>query len=235
MKFAALFVALFSFGLVPRTSAQTVDEIVDKNLKAKGGLEVLRATNSVRMTAKVNDQTPLTILAKRPNLFRREVTLSGQTNIQASDGKVFWIQQAGGPATEVPIPAEALRREGEFDGVFVDYKARGTTIALVGKEPVDGKDTFHLKVTTKDGNVQDFYLDTETGLERRIVIAIQQGPQKLIQEQLPSDYRDVEGRRMPFRIKNVSGQQTAEIVVEKVEFNVPLDDALFKLPPKSAR
>ena len=82
------------------------------------------------------------------------------------------------------------------------------------------------------GDVQHPALDTETGLERKIVISIQQGGQTITQEQLPSDYRDVDGRRMPFRIKNTSGPQTAEIVVEKVEFNVPLDDALFKLPPK---
>jgi outer membrane lipoprotein-sorting protein len=230
MKLAAAVLAVFSLGLAGTASAQTVDEIVEKNLKAKGGLDILRATNSVRMTAKVNDQMPMTILAKRPNLFRREVVMGGQSIVQASDGSVLWMQQPGMPAAKVPNPPAALKSEGEFDGVFVDYKARGTTIALVGKEPVEGTDTYHLKVTTKEGAVQDIYLDAETGLERKIVISIQQGGQTLTQEQMPSDYRDVEGRKMPFRIKNVLGTSTVEIVVEKVEFNVPIDDAVFKLP-----
>ena len=62
------------------------------------------------------------------------------------------------------------------------------------------------------------------------MISIQQAGQTLTQEQMPSDYRDVEGRKMPFRIKNVLGTATVDIVVEKVEFNVPIDDAVFKLP-----
>ena len=230
MKLAAALLAVFSLGLPRISSAQTVDEIVEKNLKAKGGIEILRATNSVRMTAKVNDQMPMTILAKRPNLFRREVVMAGQSIIQASDGVTLWMQQPGMPPSAVPNPPEALKREGEFDGIFVDYKSRGTTIALVGKEPIDGADTYHLKVTTKDGAVQDVYLDAETGLERKIVISIQQGGQTLTQQQMPTDYREVDGRKMPFRIKNTLGPQTVEIVVEKVEFNVPIDDALFKLP-----
>jgi len=230
MKLAAALVAAVSLGLAATAAAQTVDEIVDKNLKAKGGLEILRATNSVRMTAKVNDQMPMTILAKRPNLFRREVVMAGQSIVQASDGTTLWIRQPGTPASAVPNPPEALKREGEFDGVFVDYKSRGTKIELAGKEPVDGKDTYHLTVTTKEGAVQEIYLDTETGLERKIVISITQGGQTVTQEQLPSDYRDVDGRKMPFRIKNVLGTSTVEIVVEKVEFNVPIDDAVFKLP-----
>src|SRR6185295_9489540 len=136
MKLAAALVAAVSLGLAATAAAQTVDEIVDKNLKAKGGLEILRATNSVRMTAKVNDQMPMTILAKRPNLFRREVVMAGQSIVQASDGTTLWIRQPGAPASAVPNPPEALKREGEFDGVFVDYKSRGTKIELAGKEPV---------------------------------------------------------------------------------------------------
>jgi outer membrane lipoprotein-sorting protein len=230
MKLAAAFLVVLSLGFVEAVAAQSVDEIVDKNLKAKGGLEILRATNSVRMTAKVNNQMPMTILAKRPNLFRREVVMGGQSIVQASDGSTLWMMQPGMPASAVPNPPEALKREGEFDGVFVDYKARGTTITLVGKEPIDGKDTYHLKIKTKEGAEQEIFLDSETGLERKIVISISQGGQTVTQEQMPSDYRDVDGRKMPFRIKNVLGASTVEIVVEKVEFNVPIDDAVFKLP-----
>src|SRR6186997_2285435 len=175
MKLAAALLAVFSVGLPRISPAQTVDEIVEKNLKAKGGIEILRATNSVRMTAKVNDQMPMTILAKRPNLFRREVVMGGQPIIQASDGVTLWMQQPGMAPAAVPNPPEALKSEGEFDGIFVDYKSRGTTIGLVGKEPIDGTDTYHLKVTTKGGAVQHIYLDAETGLERKIVISIQQG------------------------------------------------------------
>ena len=66
-------IALF----IPAAAAQTLDEIVAKNLEAKGGVERLRETSSMRLTGTVTQQgmkgTTVT-LSKRPNMFRRGPT-----------------------------------------------------------------------------------------------------------------------------------------------------------------
>src|SRR5213595_4125810 len=70
----------------------TVDELVAKNVAAKGGADALRSLQSVRFTGKllVNEgqiQLAYVETKKRPGGIRDEVTLQGMTAIQAYDGE----------------------------------------------------------------------------------------------------------------------------------------------------
>ena len=117
--------------LVPSVAtAQTLDEIIAMNLKAKGGLEKIRATSTVRMTGHVS-ATPdpsvaaksatTTMLAKRPNKMRREQTIDGESFVSAFDGTTLWVQRDAQPPEEAPGPQAAYaRQDAEFDSVFVD-------------------------------------------------------------------------------------------------------------------
>jgi hypothetical protein len=73
----------------------TVDELVAKNVAAKGGVDALRALQSVRFTGKmlVNEgqiQLAYVETKKRPSDVRAELTLQGMTAIQAYDGEQGW-------------------------------------------------------------------------------------------------------------------------------------------------
>jgi outer membrane lipoprotein-sorting protein len=222
-------------------SAQTLDDIVAMNLKSKGGLEKIRATQTVRMTGLIVARDPMgeelkatmTILAKRPNLMRRETTINGEQVVAAFDGKSFWMGRGTMPPQEVPGPQAAYAlQDAEFDSVFVDYKEKGHKIDLVGKETLAGKPVYHLKVTKKSGPVQDFYLDAATGLERKISVRVE-APSRdsvtFVTEM--SDYRDVDGRQIPFKTQQLQNNiVTSTVTIEKVEFNVPAEDALFRMP-----
>jgi outer membrane lipoprotein-sorting protein len=225
------------FLVVTPSQAQTLDDIIASNLKSKGGLDKLRATTTVKMTGRMTVQgteIPITTWAKRPNLVRREATMAGQTVVNAFDGTTLWRAVGTGPAEPLPGPQAAYaQQESEFDSVFVDYKQRGHTIELVGKEKIDGREAHHLKVTRKGGPPQDYHLDAETGLEMRITMSLNQGgnPTAVVTEL--SDYRDVDGRMVPFSVRQiVNGKPAASTTLEKVEFNVPVDDAFFRMPSK---
>jgi len=217
--------------------AQTLDEIIGMNLKAKGGLETIKATTTVRMTGRMvardgsgNEvKGTMTMLAKRPNMMRREAMVGGEKIVNAFDGTSLWMAVGTNPPQEAPGPQAAYaKQDAEFDSVFVDYKAKGHTIQLVGTEKLDGKPAFHLKVTKRGGPAQDYYLDADTGLERKITMAVDQGP--LVVTEL-SDYRTVEGRMVPFATRQlVNGQQASLVTIDKVEFNLPIDDSLFRMP-----
>jgi outer membrane lipoprotein-sorting protein len=162
-----------------QSPAPTVDDIVAKNLQSKGGLEKIKATTTVKMTGIIRAQgkeLPMTTWAKRPNLMRREARIDGQTNVVAFDGATFWMAAGTQPPQKQPAAALA-NRDSEFDSIFVDYKEKGTSVELVGQEPVDGKNAYHLKVTRKGGAPQDFYLDAATGLERKLAMSASQGAQ----------------------------------------------------------
>lgn len=224
--------------------AQTLDDIIALNLKSKGGIDKIKATTSVRMTGQIAATDPsgqqrkgtMTMLAKRPNLMRREAIVGGQKMINAFDGNSLWMAVGGMPPQEAPGPQAAYaKQDAEFDSVFVDYKEKGHKIELVGKEKVGGADAYRLRVTKKGGPPQDYYLDAATGLEKKISISLdaaQRGAAMTIVTEL-SDYREVEGRMVPFSIRQlVNGTPTAATTIDNIEFNVPLDDSAFKMPPK---
>jgi len=230
----AAFVAV-AFLAAGAVQAQTLDEIIAKNLESKGGLDKLRATTSVKMTGKVGadgKDITMTIWAKRPNLMRREYTVDGQSRVNAFDGTTLWASAGTAPAQSMPGPQAAYaKQESEFDSVFVDYKEKGHAIALVGKETVNGKDAYRLKVQKKGGPPQDYFLDAATGLEIKISTNVDQAGSPAVIVTEMSDYRDVDGRLVPFSTRQlVNGKIMASITMDKVEFNVPAEDSLFRMP-----
>jgi outer membrane lipoprotein-sorting protein len=214
---------------------QTVDELVTKNLAAKGGLERLRAVKTVRQTSRMTMQgieAQFTMLGKRPNLIRQQILVQGQTIVMAYDGAVPWmVNPLLGSTSPIVVSgpqAAMIREQSSFDGPLVDYKERGTKVEFVGADAVDGRKAWHLRLTSKTGEVQHCYLDAATYLEMKLV-SDDMGKM----EQELSDYRDVEGIKIPFRVRLMqNGVVQSEIKVDKVEFNIAVDDAAFRLPKK---
>src|ERR1044072_3507487 len=87
-------------GVAGAASAQTADELVAKNLKAKGGLEALKAVQGMKITGRVTlpgagggggMEIPMTIVTKPPNRFRQESEVNGQKIVVAFDGTKAWM------------------------------------------------------------------------------------------------------------------------------------------------
>jgi outer membrane lipoprotein-sorting protein len=233
---ACLAITLAATPAVPRAQG-TVDEIVAKALAARGGVETLKGTNSVRMRGKLKaprapQEVTIELIAKRPNLVRRDMKMGEVTSLSGYDGTSVWVKQGASP-TRILTGAEAdqVKQQLEFDSVFLDYKANGHTVELIGTETLNGKPVHHLKVTRKDGLIQDYYLDAETGLEAKMGMSVEQGGLTLRIETEFSDYRNVAGRVVPFMMKNfTNGSSAGEVRFEEIEFNVPLESAMFTPP-----
>jgi hypothetical protein len=140
----------------------------------------------------------------------------------------------GAQAQEITGPeAQTTREQAEFDSPLLDYKAKGSTVELVGTENIGDTKVYHLKLTTKSGMVQHYFLDAATGLEKQTAVTIEQGPQLVKVVTDLSDYRDVDGINVPFIVKQtVNGTPASTLTVAKVEFNTPIDETLFKMPKK---
>jgi outer membrane lipoprotein-sorting protein len=223
--------------------AQTLDDIIAANLKSKGGLEKIKATTSVQMSGSVvardmrgqSVKGTMTTVAKRPNLMRRDATFGGQRTVNAFDGTSLWMAMGTMAPQALPgTQAAYASQDAEFDSVFVDYKEKGHKIELVGQETLDGKPAYHVKVTKKGGPPQDFYLDAETGLERKIRVSSQTPDGASVSNVTEFlDYRSVDGRLVPFTTRQLqNGNLVATVTLDKVEFNVPVDDSFFKMPAK---
>ena len=223
---------------VAAAHAQTVDELIAKNLEAKGGVEKLRTVKTVKTTANVKAQgmeTRMTMWASRPNLFRREMRGDGATIIISFDGKTLWaINPMTGSSTPQVVTgpfADMTREQADFDGPFVDYKQRGFTIELVGKETLNDKPVHHLKITSKTGQILQYYLDADSGLEVKTTQTTDQGGQKMELSSEMSNYQKVNGFAIPFSVQqSMNGTVAAQITLEKIEFNVPMEPSMFTMP-----
>ncbi len=215
--------------------ATTVDEVVAKNLAAKGGAEKLRAITSVKTKGRIKGprgELPVTLWTMRPNLMRRELTADGQTQVVAFDGKMLWgINPAmGGRAQEITGPAADRTRQDadDFDSALLDYEKKGYKVELLPAETTGAGP--RLKVTKKNGVVQEIHLNPETFLEERISMEVEQGGSKGTLATELSNYKPVNGTMVPFTIRQtVNGKLAAEFLYEQVEFNLPLDEGLFRM------
>ena len=222
------------------TGAQTADELVNKNIQAKGGIDKIKAIKSVRMTGKVTFGGGFAGAAgqenQRPNLVRETFSLQGMTAVTAYDGATGWqIQPFGGHKDPELMGEDDLRDlllDADFDGPLVDYKEKGNTIEYLGHDVVDGDDALRLKVSLKNGDIIYFYLDPDTFLEIRE--EFQQFIRGSIRERVAElgSYKPVAGVMYPFSRSQGSKANPAEqtTTVEKIDVNVPFDAAAFALP-----
>lgn len=240
MKTRTIAITLLCF-LPPAALAQTADEIVKKALDARGGAVKIKAVQTERMTGRITFapglQGALVVELKRPNKMHMEITVEGQTIVRIYDGKSGgWVLNPFDLKKDVqPMPAEDLKNitdESDFDGPLMDYQAKGNQIELVGKEVLDDKPVYRLKLTNKNGDVRFYFFDANTFLLRKWEGTRKNGDRELPWESYFSDFRDVQGLKYPFRIDQGSpgtdDKQT--LITEKIEIDPPLDDTRFAKP-----
>ena len=223
-------------------SQPTVDELVSKNIEAKGGATALRDLQSLRLTGKLLVQQGGEIelgylqIKKRPDEVRTEASLQGMTQIQAYDGKEGWkVSPFFGRKDPERMSADdvkALVEDSEIDGPLVDWKAKGSTVEYLGTEEVDGTLAHKLKVVRKNGDVSFVYLDPDHFLEFRILTQrTRHGAYEEVETDL-GDYEKTAGVFIPTSIE--SGRKgdpdKRKIIIDKVEANVPVDDTIFHFP-----
>ncbi len=231
---------LSAAALTALVSAQTADELVTRNLQAKGGVDKIKALRTLRATGKLQ-QGSLTAQVSAdsmaPNLLRQNFTIQGMTQIQAYDGKTGWkIAPFEGRRDPELLGEEELRdlvEDANFTGPLVDYQAQGNKVEYLGKDTLDGDEVHRLKVTLKNGDIYYYYLDPETFLEVRMekVQFIRGAKHESVIE--CGSYKLVAGVYMPFTYEVGSKQHPenwSKITYEKIEPNVKLDPAEFKMP-----
>ncbi|MGA8152020.1 MAG: hypothetical protein WB952_13795 [Terriglobales bacterium] len=230
---------LCCFSLV--ASSQTADELINKNIQAKGGMDKIKAIKTVRMTGKTVFPGGFVAVSTqenaRPDQVRETITLQGMTGVQAYDGSTGWqIQPFGGKKDPQLLGEDDLRDlliDSDFDGSLVNYQAKGNTVEYLGHDIVDGDDALRLKVTLKNGDIIYYYLDPDTYLEiRKETQEFIRGSVRENASEMGS-YKSVDGVMFPFSIsvgpKNdpTSWQATT---FDKIEANIPLENSEFAVP-----
>jgi hypothetical protein len=221
----------------------TAKEVAAKNVEAMGGAAQFQAVQSIKVTGKLRFPDGkvwgFTVRHMGSNQMRIDLDVSGQAITQAFDGTTGW-QVSPGTAPQA-LDGDELKSlidqaANAVGSPLVDYEARGNTVELLPEDAVDGKPCYVLKVTLKTGNTMTMYFDKKTFLEvREVLPRTNDGKDATIVETV-SDFKKFGALYLPSLY--VSGprenpQETA-LVIEGMEFNPPMDAAIFRMPAAPA-
>jgi len=220
--------------------AQSVDEIISKNIQAHGGLEKIQAVKTLRSSGKVSFgsfQARFLQENLRPDKVREETIIQGLAQVQAYDGKTGWqVNPFQGRKDAELLSADdlkSLQEDSDIDGPLVDYKSKGHTAQLLGHDSVEGTDCYKVKLTLKNGDVRIYFFDADSFLELKIESQNTVRGTVQYSETFYGDYEQVNGIYFSFEYQQgqKGSSDRAKFTVEKIELNVSLADSLFSMPP----
>jgi outer membrane lipoprotein-sorting protein len=246
-------ILLFVFALcISATQAQTADEIIAKFIENTGGYDKWSKVEGLKMSAKVNQggiEFPLVILQMKDGRQGQLITFQGKEIKQGMfDGKDLWSSNPMADKTE-RSDAESTENVkanlgADFPLPLFDYKKFGYKVEFLGKETIDGTETFKIKYTKNpvkvDGkpkeSVEYYFFDTENFIPLMVESELTQGPGKGMITQLKlSDYQEIPnsgGLIMPFSwTQGAKGQAGGQpINFTSIELNPKVDASVFTYP-----
>ncbi len=249
-KLICLLLSAFVSGEIRAVVAQataanipTVDQIIQKNITARGGLKAWRDIQTMTMSGKLdagsksNAHLPFVMKLKRPRMLRLELQFQGKTAIQVYDGENGWkVRPFLGRLEVEPYSAAELKiaaDQQELDGPLIDHEAKGIRVELVGEEPVEGHDAYKLKLIMKNGDVRNLWVDAQSFLE----VKIEGSPRRLDGkfhkvEIYFRDYRSTGGVTIPYLLETVveKVKTSRKIIIETVLLNPKLENYAFTKP-----
>lgn len=244
-----LILALVSFSA--NVSAQTADEIIATYFENTGGLDNWKKVEGVKIYAKVNQggmEIPVEVTQLRDGKQMTVITFQGKEMKQGVfDGETLWstnfMTQKAEKSDKEATDNMKLDMN-DFPDPFINYKEKGYKVELIGKETIDGAETFKIQLTKEqimvDGQMEDsvsyYYFDTENFVPIAVQTEIKSGEAKgMVSEIKMSDYQEVGGLYFPHSMtQGVKNQPGQPIIVEKIELNPTLDPKAFMFPVETA-
>ena len=240
-----LFLALLLLAWARVAPAQTADEVVDKYLAALGGRDALGKLQSRSMTGTITVSTPggevsgpVEIVAQAPNKSRTLIKLDlsalgvGQMTFdQRFNGTTGYVMDSLQGDRDIAGDQLEAMKNTIFPTPLLHYKEAGSTVELVGREKVGDREAHVLVLKPKTGPVVRQFIDAESFLPIKIVVKIDTGQFGEVEQTTElSDYRAVDGVKVPFAVKTSSAVQSSSVVLSKVEHNTTIDETLFSKP-----
>lgn len=226
-------------GATPSPAAQVelVDQILERYTEAVGGRAAIDSVTSYKAEGRffssvLREPGQFKIWGKDPHKtlsvieFPRIGTLK-----KGFDGENRWVQTPAGTfSDESPTQMAELEQDAE---VYRAGKIRSLyeSVSLEGNARLNGRDMYILQGKPAKGPTEKLFFDKENGLLRRWDM-VRRNPQRgniFVKVHL-EDYREVDGVKVPFKVRFAFESFELTLNVDELEHNVPVDDALFAKP-----
>ena len=224
MLLALLFVAFNGF-------SQTVDEVIAKHIEATGGEAKWKQVNSLKIEGYIEVQgiqIPFTQQAVHNTGWRLDAEFQGMQIIQIVTPTKSWSQNPFGGKTELEPASEDEHKqqvdELDLQNAFVDWKSKGSTVELLGKDEEDGNEYYKIRLVTKNQNQEVHYIDVKTYLTYKTVSTAKMQGQEMEVTTKMLDYKELPiGVKVPHK----TDQMGQVLVFEKIDVNASIDTKLF--------
>jgi hypothetical protein len=225
----------------------SAQRIVQKNVAARGGLEVWRKIQTMTLRGHIESNNPTAFGVgfvyelKRGNKTRFELSMQNQKTVRVFDGAQGATIRVKQGHTDVQpytrAEVQAARDWPGMDGPLIDYAAKGSAVALEGTETLEGHPTYRLKVTLASGARQRVWVDAHSFLDFKL--ARQATDRNGLARTVETYYRNfqsVQDLQIPMTVETPvqGGQGVDRLVIEAVALNPPLDDRDFSIPAGSS-
>ncbi|MFI5144338.1 MAG: outer membrane lipoprotein-sorting protein [Ignavibacteria bacterium] len=232
-----LFTLIYIFSFTTALFSQSADDIIDRYVQAIGGYDKVDAIKTVKIQAGYSRggmDVQFNETIKRPDKILIEVTMQGMTQKRAYDGNSAWMLNPFRGSKDVEKlnkeNTQGLMEQAHFEGPLINYKEKGSTVELLGKDDFEGTDVYKINLTDKDGTLHTFLIDADTYLLLKEITKRKIGEKEIKSETIYGDYRQEDGLMMPHSLQVGSPGRYQEQTIKKVEFNIQVDDGIFSTP-----
>jgi hypothetical protein len=237
--FKLLAFSIFALLVSQVIAAQTADEIVAKYVDAIGGKDQISKINSVYTESSLDvmgsqGTAKHTMLAGKG--VKNEINVMGTEVTMCVTDTMGWSinPMTGNYNAEKMPPAQfkGMKDDINFAGPFLDYATKGYKLELAGQQTIGTVNANKVLVTSPDSIVTEYYFDPATNYLIQIVQKTDMGGQSMDITATLSDYRKTDqGVALPYKMEaNYGGQFFLVYTVTKVDFNQPVDPAIFVKP-----
>ncbi len=228
----------------PTSTDVTSRKIITLNLRARGGVQLIKKINSVKIIGreiKNHDEFKKIWYIKFPHFYWEQTSYRkmgrSYKNLRAYDGEVAWLHETE-PELKYPV-ALGKEKNVEYDvlsdvhGPFVDWEVKGHNFAYQGEKKVFGQPMYLLKAKLKDGPIMWYYIDKKNFLIRRV------GYQEMFAGELvDADYFITKKKKVGNVVVDmemqhvVNGKVFKNVIYDSIDINVQINPESFKIPIK---
>lgn len=231
---------LFMLGLVYMqfVRGQSVDDIIRKYTAARGGKEKLNSISSVYMEGyrkMMGSELPVKVTKVQGKLFRNDFVYEGMQGYTIVTPAAGWSFIPMRSTNAEPIAAdrlEYLKADLDIAGPLIDYAAKGNHPQLAGKENIEGKEAYKIRLAFPSGKEIMYLLDAENYLviqTRQMRASLTGNGQEREMVINYGDYRSVDGILFPHIISTPGdGPGAGTTILNNIELNKVIDDSQYR-------
>lgn len=220
----------------PQQPNPTAEQVLDKYFQALGGAAAIEKMKSRILKGTITTNTGVELayeLAQSgsDSVLATITTPQNATILRGFNGSVGWEKSADGVRDLAAHEITYLRR---YPDMFKDIKLKEqfSRFTFGGKQKIEGRDVYVLRGTNLAGKREVLFFDVETGFLVRRSFSTSTSIGNIPEQVDFSDYREVDGLKLPFTIR-LSAIDPNYSVVRKfteIRLNQPIDPKRFNKP-----